>query len=269
MSELDQDTIEKIAEKLREKESEEIVQNIKKIAETEDGKKILRSVIDSVDNEIQKEALPGFLRRAGQYLKGKADDAVRSLKGLENAAEEAADPVTISDYADVAQDLGKTVGIPAAGLGAAAYGGSHLYDEIAGEGARPGRKQLQNVLEAVPELEQKYSDEEIQRAWGTLTAHGPRIANSDPVTAGKILERLLSYEGVDMQAIDKLLDIESKKRQATKDTITPLTKSSNDNYLYSLIDKIDEIDKENGDVNKEAANKEYNELKEIVAQYDN
>lgn len=236
--------LENYIEKKADNLDDQLINDIKKLANDEQGKKLLQKIA-----EAAKESAGG-------------------LRGMLSGLGKKLPPSHVTNR------IKDTAQVGALGAGALAGGsiagsqGAKMYDELAGQGSGPGPEQLERILNENEDLANRHSEEDIQKAWKTMKSHAPRISNSDPFTAGQVMEKLLDYEGVDMQAIEQLLDIEGKKREARHQSLdAEFGAKTGSAYLQELAQKAEEVD--NNEMDKEAVNDKFNELKEMVSQYDN
>lgn len=216
------------------------VNQIKKVAQDEEGKKALKYIVDALANDSHKKEAQGAASRIigmGDDASGFASDASRNA---------------ISNVKDLLSIGGS---VSAIGLG-----GGALAHELSSQ-AEPTQEDLEQILESNPEIERQFDRSEIEKVWGSLKQHIPRTLKQDPYGAGQIMKKMLSVEGFDVSSLDKLMDIEKKKQKQERQVFSTKTSGAK-SYLDKLAQKVQEIEKEAED--EENVQERYNELKAVL-----
>lgn len=169
---------------------------IEKIAQTEEGQTIIKTILNEKDIDRDKIA------QAGSILN----------KAVRNASNNSGGVLSTLSHLDTA------VTAPIM----AAQAGKYLYDTF---GGKPGNKDLVKVLKANPQIKERYDKQEIKEYWNTLRTHAPNLVKDDPKMAGKILEQFLDYEGANIQSLNKVLEAEKKIQENRK---SPISSDLND-----------------------------------------
>lgn len=162
---------------------EQVKETVEKLAETKEGRDLIRTVLNEKDVSLEKiaQARP-VLNKAVRGSSGGGNSLLENLSHLETAITA---PIM------------------------AVQGAKFLSDTFGGP---PGNKKLSEVLRVNPKIKERYEDKDIREYWDTLRKHAPNLVEKDPKMAGKILEQFLGYEGANIQALNKVLEAEKKIR---------------------------------------------------------